>query len=79
MHRLHDFAKPIRSGWVAGGSHNDCAAESAYGVGHAFVVRGHYDEMCRGNFAGAFMDVLDHGLASDVGQRFARQSVGRVA
>ena len=71
-----DFGGAGGSVGAVGRGHAHAASEGKDGVGDACVVGGHH----RGHDGrDAFPDVLDHGLAGNVRQRFARKAGAGVA
>jgi hypothetical protein len=73
------FGNPLRSRPVVRGGHHDLSAEFPHGVGDPIIVRGHHGFAYQASGLRPFVDVLYHGLATDIDKGFARKSTGAVS
>lgn len=72
-----DFGDAFRAGAMVAASHGGFPAEGSDGGANAVIVGGDEDAGDAAGLARAFDNVLDHGLASNRRQRFAREA-GRI-
>src|SRR5690348_6926700 len=72
-----DFGDAFRAGTMVTARHDSFAAEGSDGGANALIVGGDEDSGNATGLAGAFDNMLDHRLASNGRQRFAREA-GRI-
>jgi len=67
---VHGLGDPVRPGPVAGGGHDGISPEALHLLEYALVIGGHGDVRHKIEPGGLLIDVLYHGFAADVRQRF---------
>ena len=74
-----DFGQPIAAGFVRRAGHHRDAAETADGLGDAFVVGGHEHDVHGARFGRAAHDVFDHRAAVNEGEWFSGKTTRVIA